>query len=551
MKKIIAFCAVLLAVLSTQTPAQVGIGTNTPDESALLEIKSEERGLLIPRMTSEQRDAIVQPARGLMIYNTDDNTFWYYNGSRWISVVNSGVVPESTSFIAGTESDPTPNLISLLNRTVVGDSSGVIWDSGGDSFHYANNEDYRVYLYANNNCAIGYRLYITYAIMADDSLIIEDYESGRTIAVYTNSPTTSYDTLYTNSADIILIFKSNSTSTAEGFTIAFNQICHLGAQDSEPSVTGPWYYRPANYSIAGGLHSAPNEHREMGKYSISYGYGNDASGENSISIGALNRASGRHAIALGFNNLATETSSVAIGYESEAITPYGFALGRNIKTIGIGSFGTGFNNRAAGLQTAVFGENNQSIGTTSMTMGESNISYGFLSTTMGHNNINKYFASLVIGRYNDTTSHANSYIIWDPGDPIFVVGNGTSSFRSNALTLYKNGNLTIAGTLTQNSDARLKRNIRPLTDVVDKLIKISGYQYNWDTPYSDTDELNIGLLAQEIEKVLPELIRKDGRGVMSVNYSGMIPYLLEGFKTLKAELEELQQTLYNLKQNSQ
>lgn len=38
MKKIIAFCAVLLAVLSTQIPAQVGIGTNTPDESALLEI---------------------------------------------------------------------------------------------------------------------------------------------------------------------------------------------------------------------------------------------------------------------------------------------------------------------------------------------------------------------------------------------------------------------------------------------------------------------------------------------------------------------------------
>lgn len=107
MKKIIAFCAVLLAVLSTQIPAQVGIGTNTPDESALLEIKSEERGLLIPRMTSEQRDAIVQPARGLMIYNTDDNTFWYYNGSRWISVVNSGVVPESTSFIAGTESSAT------------------------------------------------------------------------------------------------------------------------------------------------------------------------------------------------------------------------------------------------------------------------------------------------------------------------------------------------------------------------------------------------------------------------------------------------------------
>src|SRR4051794_1244748 len=62
----------------------VGIGTTTPSASALLEIKSTKKGLLIPRMTLAQRNAIASPAKGLMIYQTDNTPgFYYYNGSGW------------------------------------------------------------------------------------------------------------------------------------------------------------------------------------------------------------------------------------------------------------------------------------------------------------------------------------------------------------------------------------------------------------------------------------------------------------------------------------
>lgn len=59
---------------------QVGIGTNTPDQSAILDVSSTSLGLLLPRMTTAQRDAISDPAEGLLIFNTETGQINYYNG---------------------------------------------------------------------------------------------------------------------------------------------------------------------------------------------------------------------------------------------------------------------------------------------------------------------------------------------------------------------------------------------------------------------------------------------------------------------------------------
>ena len=88
MKKITLIILMLFTALSY---AQVGVNTNTPDASSALEIESTTGGILIPRMTETQRDAIVSPASGLMIYQTDqDFGFYFYNGTQWTSVGMSG-----------------------------------------------------------------------------------------------------------------------------------------------------------------------------------------------------------------------------------------------------------------------------------------------------------------------------------------------------------------------------------------------------------------------------------------------------------------------------
>jgi hypothetical protein len=71
--------------------AQIGVGTITPNASAMLDISSTTKGLLAPRMTTVQKNAIATPASGLLVYDTDLAKFNYYNGSTWIIIeANTG-----------------------------------------------------------------------------------------------------------------------------------------------------------------------------------------------------------------------------------------------------------------------------------------------------------------------------------------------------------------------------------------------------------------------------------------------------------------------------
>ncbi len=61
----------------------VGIGTTTPNASAKLDISSDNAGVLVPRMTTGDRNRIVNPAKGLLVFDSTTNNFWFYNGNAW------------------------------------------------------------------------------------------------------------------------------------------------------------------------------------------------------------------------------------------------------------------------------------------------------------------------------------------------------------------------------------------------------------------------------------------------------------------------------------
>ncbi len=82
-KRILLFVFTFLAGICIQ--AQVAINTDggEPDGSAMLDVQSTEKGMLIPRLTTVERTAIATPATGLMVYDTDESSFYFYNGSEW------------------------------------------------------------------------------------------------------------------------------------------------------------------------------------------------------------------------------------------------------------------------------------------------------------------------------------------------------------------------------------------------------------------------------------------------------------------------------------
>ncbi len=71
----------------------VGIGTLTPDASSILDLNSTDQGLLIPRMTTLQREGIGSPADGLMVYDTDEKSLWFYTSTGGWKIVTSGIQP--------------------------------------------------------------------------------------------------------------------------------------------------------------------------------------------------------------------------------------------------------------------------------------------------------------------------------------------------------------------------------------------------------------------------------------------------------------------------
>ena len=127
------FWILFLIITTLSAFAQVGINTDNsmPDASAMLDVKSTDKGVLIPRMTLAQRDLITTPATGLMIYQTDNTPgFYYYNGSIWKAInqddadadpmneMNTGVVLNGTSLeVTDAGGTLSADLSSLVNDT--------------------------------------------------------------------------------------------------------------------------------------------------------------------------------------------------------------------------------------------------------------------------------------------------------------------------------------------------------------------------------------------------------------------------------------------------
>ena len=121
--KLNIIAAAIISVLcsgNTIHAQSMGISSEaiTPDPSSILEMRTTDKGILIPRMTTVERDAITAPAIGLMIYNNETNQYNFYNGSAWVfwgSVAYLSATSGETAYTSST----TDVVITDMTKTAL------------------------------------------------------------------------------------------------------------------------------------------------------------------------------------------------------------------------------------------------------------------------------------------------------------------------------------------------------------------------------------------------------------------------------------------------
>ena len=195
----------------------------------------------------------------------------------------------------------------------------------------------------------------------------------------------------------------------------------------------------------------------------------------------------------------------------------------------------GNNTTASGSRSTSMGNQTTASGNNSTTMGYFTTASGNKTTAMGANTTASDYGSLVIGQYNSSGSSATSATSFSTSNTAFVIGNGAdSSNKSDAFKVMFNGDTTVGGDITISSDARLKSNIVSLGSTLPRLLLIDGKSYEKD------GKQRIGILAQEIQEVFPELVTKDGNEMLAVNYQGLVPVLINALKEQDEKINRLE-----------
>ena len=245
--------------------------------------------------------------------------------------------------------------------------------------------------------------------------------------------------------------------------------------------------------------------------------GMGALGWGSFSAGAYNRSSGVGSVALGFHNVAGATNSEATGIVDSSIGQVAFGYGT------------------------------LASGNASFTSGRGTEASGSYSKASGYYTTASDYGSFVIGSWNSSGSSATSATSFSTSAPAFVIGNGTASnAKSDAFKVMFNGDatvgndLTVSGDITISSDARLKSNIVSLGATLSKLLLIDGKSYNMK------GKEKIGVLAQEVIEVFPELVSTDENDLYSVNYQGLVPILINAIKEQDDKISRLENLVEQL-----
>lgn len=419
--------------------AQVGIGTDTPDPSAILEIVAEDKGVLIPRVELNDlgHQLNTNPnAEGLLIYNltSDSNEdlepgFFYWHDNNWrplgggdsggltpgnnntvlITDYNGSVVWAPGDVVLGnyfgssdiielvkTTTVPTTNESEKWHFVVVPGTANQILttDANGDvAWADAAGIEGPWFIQGTTDAAID---------NTDDIYQIGKVAIGKTVSEYPEGNAL---------LDVAGAVRFGNASTDH--KVGLSSI-----------ASGKNSFAISNYGIALGEEAEASNHystaigykpKVSGLGGTAIGYNVLSSGNYATAFGGNTTASSLGAFAVGVNSSASATYAIAMGLEASATNHHAIAIGREAKANQLGAVSLGYQTTAKQLY----------------------------SVALGYNTITSTYAETALGSFNKTAtvSFANQ---WREEHPLFQIGNGVDDAnRSNALTMLKSGKTSL------------------------------------------------------------------------------------------------------------
>jgi len=486
MKKLLLVFSLFLMGFLAINAQNVGINTDgsEPDPSAALDVKASDKGVLIPRV--DFNNLPLSAPTGLLVYVTangpeGDNAFYYYDGSEWQKVpVSSGLVSSqwTTSGLNIYYNSGNVGIGSITPQKTIHLSKGntptirfdqnnsqlftpYVWDIGANEVNFfvmdVNGGNKRPFIInpgsptnsmviAPGGVGIGTnnpvnKLDVVGNVSISENLSIGDslFFDGAWRKTWPTMELTNFtESNYTYDTKTGVKFLATNTATDVDFIISPKGAGAILAQQPDGTVAGG--NNRGDYAIDFQMVRDGEAQVASGTGAIILGGANNiSSGYGSVVLGGgVNIASGDASAVLGFISTATGHFSFAAGYSNDATANYSIAIGRDAT--------------ASNESAVAIGNNPIASGYAALAMGDYTTASGRISTAFGNRTTAPSGYETVLGRYN-TDYTPSSPTDWIATDRLFVVGNGaTDVTKSNALTILKNANTTIGGSLTINGN---------------------------------------------------------------------------------------------------
>ncbi|RSK43791.1 tail fiber domain-containing protein [Hymenobacter rigui] len=482
--------AALLLPGTYQAQAQtgsVGIGTTNPASSAALEVRSTTQGLLLPRLTLAQRDALTAsttapPVPGLLIYLTDSTPGLYaYDGTTWVRLGADNLGNHTAT-----------QTLDLNAQRLLGTLGNSLGDSTAQVELNASVGTQSAALITRSNFGARYSRVILsgYGKLPEGTSTANDY--GIWATAYRGGGWAGFFTAAGYGANreplrwVGICQNPGYNGTGSAIRIVD------GTQGAGKVLTsdGIGYGRWQAITAAGGDFN-------LGSYSL---VGNG--GTTGIDI----TSAGRVGI-----NTATPYSQLA-----------------NTATNIIGSEGTGGN--PGSLAWAA----NQS--------GYAGMFYNANTATNATGLAVKIAATGTTAAFDvsqgTTQDAAGATLLRVQGNGNVGIGVATANYKLDV-----NGQVR-ANNVAVTSDQRFKTNVQPISSALASVLALRGVRYEWNAlgirHGGTAGARQVGLLAQEVEKIYPELVSTDAEGYKAVNYAQLTPVLIEALKEQQAQIAALQ-----------